>query len=373
MDVQQVRCRRLAWLMACFGVLLVPAVVLWLVNLELALRGIVPGGVLLSTLLPERLWLWGQSLSADLSTVSTLVPVLLLWFPFRQAWKILRAGGDAEVSYRYGLEPYPPHFTFFLVMLGLAGTLYGLLLGLSVSGLQGVVDGVPSAEDLPAVLERLMAGTATALLSSLVGLAGAFLAARPLTAIFVWASAIEAVEDDGSIEESVEHLRQRLSALTVAIGDFSEQLGGGALHRALEQIEQLASAQTQTAAILERCQAQIEAILRGQSELAQVVATVGEVPPLLRELIAQTGVVAQRLADMPTTQRHLLETTDALLMVGQAGEQRVARLASVVEADVQQRAQDVAADRARLQRALQLFANDIPAGGQTDGRPASKG
>jgi len=372
-DVQNVRCRRLRWLVLCFGILLIPAVVLWLANVEQALRVVAPGIVLLSVITPPVLWSWFVTLSADLSSVSTLVPVLLLWFPLQQARKILRAGGDAEASYRYGLEPYPQHFTFFLVMLGLVGTLYGLLLGLSVSGLSGVVDGAPAAEDLPAVLERLMAGTATALLSSLVGLIGAFLAARPLTALFTWSVAIETVEGDSSIEEAVEHLRERLSALSVAVGDFSEQIGGSGLHRVLEHLDQISSAQAETAATLRACQEQVEALAQGQAAMAGLVTPVGDVPPLLRELVTATGAVADRLDGVAPTQAQLLQTAVDMLRVVQAGQQNGARLAAVVEADVQQRAQEAVRERTRLRRALQHFADDLPTGGQSDGRVSDNG
>ena len=60
--------------------LLVVSLVAWLVNLEVALQSYSPGLVLISDLLPSWLYLQLAWLSADLSTISTLVSVLLfLW------------------------------------------------------------------------------------------------------------------------------------------------------------------------------------------------------------------------------------------------------------------------------------------------------
>ena len=121
--------------------LLLVSLVVWLVNLEVALQSYSPGLVLISDLLPGWLYLKLAWLSADLSTISTLVPVLLFLFPCLQGWKVLRSGNDVLQRREIPSDPYPLNFSYFLVMLGLAGTLYGLLIGLDVSGVKELGEG----------------------------------------------------------------------------------------------------------------------------------------------------------------------------------------------------------------------------------------
>ena len=119
---------------------LVISLVAWLVNLEIALQTISLELVLVSDLLPEKLYNWLEVFSADLSTISTLVPVLLVLFPCVQSWNVLRVGNDELARRQLSSDPYPLNFAYFLVMLGLAGTLYGLLIGLDVSGVKELGD-----------------------------------------------------------------------------------------------------------------------------------------------------------------------------------------------------------------------------------------
>ena len=109
--------------LAC-ALLLLPTFAIFLVNVELAVRALYPAFRFFEHLLPGSLYRAGLPLSADLSTISTLVPVLLLLFPLVQGLRLLRAGERAPVLRReMQADPYPPHFAFFLVMLGLVGTL----------------------------------------------------------------------------------------------------------------------------------------------------------------------------------------------------------------------------------------------------------
>ena len=71
---------------------------------------------------------------------------------------------------------------------GTVGTLYGLLIGLDVSGVKELGDKAQTVDKINDSLDQLLGGTATALLSSLLGLVGAFLALRPLTWLYQWAT-----------------------------------------------------------------------------------------------------------------------------------------------------------------------------------------
>jgi len=112
-------------------------------------------------------------------------------------------------------------------MLGLTGTLYGLFIGLDVSGVAELGQATASAESIRATIDRLLDGTATALLSSLVGLIGAFLAARPLTWIFRRLAFIPPQEDHQPLSETLSALNRDLMELSHSSREFSEQLGGG--------------------------------------------------------------------------------------------------------------------------------------------------
>ena len=125
----------------------------WLVNLEVAVKAIAPGWAGFIGPDPHGLLKLLVFLSGDLSTVSTFVPLLLFFFPFVQSVRILRRPYDDTASiHAMQALPYPAHFPFFLVMLGLTGTLYGLWIGLSVSGVSSMTQGMPDAEELSGVL-----------------------------------------------------------------------------------------------------------------------------------------------------------------------------------------------------------------------------
>ena len=206
-------------------ILSVPALAAWLVNTELAVRVFRPQFSLMSSLLPASVYSVLAHLSLDLSTVSTFVPLLMLLFLLvqssrimlrRSSWQTFAAGLDAA--------PYPQHFGFFLVMLGLAGTLYGLLIGLDISGVSELAGKTPSPDSIRESLDKLLAGTATALLSSLVGLIGAFLAAGPLPWLFRKATGIGIGTTDRNLSATVEQLTLDLQSLSAASRDFTGQL-----------------------------------------------------------------------------------------------------------------------------------------------------
>ena len=204
---------------------LLPTTLAWLVNIEEAIRIQRPTWSFLEPLMPSALYQALLPFSADLSTITTFVPLLLLGFPFVMSLRILRFGEDADLRLRQLIyDPYPPHFPFFLVMLGLAGTLYGLLIGLDVSGVSALGEQGATPEHIQDTLDQLLGGTATALLSSLLGLAGAFLAARPLTWIFHCAARMPADEESLGLNETLQHLIGDMQSLGSASRGFGDQL-----------------------------------------------------------------------------------------------------------------------------------------------------
>lgn len=212
--------------------LLIPSLIIWLLNIELALQSADIAFNIITTILPKSLYNLILPLTADLSTITTLVPVLLFAFPLFMAIRILRRSkNDPGYLHRITYDPYPPQFPFFLVMLGLTGTLYGLLIGLSASGVDEIAVNIPSADNIRETVDRLLAGTATALLSSLLGLLGAFLAARPFTWIFRKMAGIQEEESQHSLIETVTTLTRDLQTLSHASREFSERLNVGAADR----------------------------------------------------------------------------------------------------------------------------------------------
>jgi DNA repair exonuclease SbcCD ATPase subunit len=166
-------------------------------------------------------------------------------------------------------------------MLGLAGTLYGLLIGLDISGVSDLAEKAPSADSIRTSLDRLLAGTATALLSSLVGLVGAFLAAKPLPWIFRSITGIEADESKRTLSETVERLTEDMRGLSKASRTFAahlrpESLDGlfARLDRqesaidelqkkvsdAVDQLTQIKAGQTETNAKLQKIESLEEAV-----------------------------------------------------------------------------------------------------------------
>ena len=215
---------RLTILLILGGVLMIPAFFAWVVNVEIGMRTIFPGWKLLESILPSFIYDSFLIFSDDLSTISTFIPLLLILYPFVMGWKILKLKAEHEGALsKLEHDPYPDNFPFFLVMLGLAGTLYGLLIGLDVSGVKSIGDDADSPDRIKNALDQLLGGTSTALLSSLVGLLGAFLAAKPMTAVFQWAACLPKVESVG-LGETLEGLISDMKSLSDSSREFSERL-----------------------------------------------------------------------------------------------------------------------------------------------------
>ena len=210
----------------------------FLVNIECAGRIFKPDFFLFNNVFPKWLYDLYVFLSADLSLVSTFIPLLMLIYPLVQAIRILRRL-ETEPGFAHQLEadPYPQQFGFFFVMLGLTGTLYGMMIGLDVSGVGDLASATPSQDMIRRSLDRLLGGTATALLSSLVGMIGAFLVAKPIPWLFRRAAGIEADESRRTLSETVERLTEDLRALSQASRVFAEHLKPDAAAGLLERLD----------------------------------------------------------------------------------------------------------------------------------------
>ncbi len=244
MNLTARRAVRLRVLVILCAALLAPTIAAFLVNLEFAVRALAPDWRFFELFFPEALFRLLSPLSADLSAVSTLVPVLLLAFPMAQGWRILRRQErDPEFVSRLVYDPYPPFFSFFLAMLGLEGTLYGLFLGLGISQVAELTASTLTSDAIHGTLKRLLEGTATAILSSLVGLIGAFVAARPLNWFrrIALLDEVEAVEAD-SLTETAHRLNIELRALGDASRAFMEELKPEALKGTFGRLDEAANA-----------------------------------------------------------------------------------------------------------------------------------
>jgi hypothetical protein len=205
---------------AIFFILLIVCTVLWLINLEFAIKLFHPNFSLFLQYIPANLYPHLEVLSADFSTVTTLVPLLICLFPLISLQK-LQKNYKTEITETF---PYPENFPFFLVMMGLAGTLYGLLIGLDSSGLTSLDSNTSGASEIGETIDRLLDGTATALLSSLVGIIGAFIVVKPVPMIFQTFLHITDNEEN-DIEQVIQNLTSQFGNLNNIVEKFSETIG----------------------------------------------------------------------------------------------------------------------------------------------------
>ena len=280
---------------ACL-ILLIPTTVAWLVNLELAIKIFAPSWKLLEVILPTSIFRICVLLSVDLSTVSTLVPVLLFLFPLIQAVRAGRGQLPASAP-ATGNEwmPYPPHFPYFLVMLGLFGTLYGLLIGLEVSGVEGFIAYRPTNDSISQSLTRLLAGAATAIWSSLLGLIGAFLAAQPVPWLFRRLIGVEQPPETVSLVNTIHALTMDLRGLAEASREFRNTLAPEAASGFLGKLDgielnlrNLTSAMERTTSAIEKlAEERLQEREAIQQQTAELQAISAKVQPL--EAIRDTG------------------------------------------------------------------------------------
>jgi hypothetical protein len=360
--------RRLSALLAGCAALLALGLAALAVNLELAVRVFAPGWNVVERLLPGRLFAALAPLGADLSVVSTAVPVLLFAFPLWHGWRRRRALQRDPAAVSHLLDPYPEHFPFFCVMLGLFGTLYGMMIGLDASGVSELAGSAPSSEGIRVALDRLLSGTATALLSSIVGMIGAFLAAQPFPALYRWASGACVDEEDGDLVAVIGQVTAELQALARAGAEARQSWGGDLPGQLLARLDRLQAAAETSALASTRLQEAMEAMARQQQQLAT---------GLLDNLQALRQSSTQAATGIDELARHEPAHRAALAAVAQAGQataDQVGRLAADLAAQHQaalaewktlretagRQADEAGRDRAALRRALASYAGENP-------------
>ncbi len=300
----------LVFTLFCFF-LLIPSLLAWLVNVEVAVQALNAEWKALVFLIPARVFNTFQPLAVDLSTISTLVPFLLLVFPFTQGLRIiLRTRKDPSALHEIEWLPYPPRFAFFLVMLGLTGTLYGLLIGIGISEVEDIIGHVPDSAVISSSLRQLLAGTATALLSSLFGLIGAFFAAEPIPWLFRRITQIEVTyESDTSLTETVETLTQNLHQLSAASRSFSARLKPKALDGLFNQLETLEASNRALSGNIDESNNRLERLEDVREQTKAILVSL----QTLERSVAATGTLLdnsnERLKHMEEAQKE----TNALL------------------------------------------------------------
>lgn len=332
-----------------------------LVNIELAIRFFVPSLHLLDRILPAGLYRLWAVLSADLSTVSTLIPVMILAFPLGQAIRVLRRlDSDPTFAQRLGPDPYPAHFGFFQVMLGLTGTLYGMYIGLDVSGVSELAGQGPTADTIRQSLDRLLGGTATALLSSLVGLIGAFITARPVPWLFGRVTGVKADESRQTLTATIEKLTDDLRGLSKASQVFADQLNPENARQLLDRLERQENAAHDAVSKLDAIAHQLEVISQGRTAQERQVAALEHLVAIatasrdqqaqanasLAALIQAQATLADRLSRLDTLEQAvkglapLLESQERhlaqLAQTGQQTHETMKRLAEGAEARQQE-------------------------------------
>ena len=325
---------------------------LWLVNLEQALQIFWPNMTWLTDWMPRLLYRAGVFLSKDLSTISTLIPFLLFCYPMYQGLRILRHSHQPSEVFSSESLPYPPRFGFFLVMLGLTGTLYGLWIGLDSSGVAPLATALPGTVDIPQAIDRLLSGTATALLSSLLGLLGAFFEARPLAWIFRKAAGITEDEAEQDLEDTVQRLTLDLTALSRSARTMSESLNTEALDGLLQRLNRLEEMASQSVRTQERTNEKLELLSQA---LTNSVAGMAKMGNSLNGLSEDTQQLKQQLAQQNDTslkaQQLLSNVCDTGSKQLQSTEHGFKTLAETLQATQQQSEHN----RSALQRALAAY------------------
>lgn len=359
--------QRLQWFLVGSLVLLAISLFAFSINLELAIRVYSPGWNVVERLLSHGLFVRLSPLGADRSLVSTGVPVMLFAFPL---WHALRRRRElrldpAAVSHR--TDPYPEHFPFFCVMLGLFGTLYGMMIGLGSSGVSQLATAAPTSESIRTALDRLLSGTATALLSSIVGMVGAFLAAQPfLPALYRWCTGASDEAEDGDLIVVVAQLTAELQALAQASAEARKGWGGDAAGQILARLDKLQAAAESSANAFAAIHKTVEALASGQEQTA---ARLVEGLQAIQQSSAQTASGIDALVRSEPAHREALAAVSAS---ARATAEQLGRLGADAAAQHQaalaewkglreaagRQAEESGRDRAALRRALASYAGD---------------
>jgi hypothetical protein len=319
----------------------------FLVNVEIALRLFIPSLHFFDRLLPSGLYRLWAILSADLSTVSTLIPVMILAIPVGQIVRILRRQeSDPTFAQRLGPDPYPSHFGFFQVMLGLTGTLYGMYIGLDVSGVTELAGHAPTADSIRQSLDRLLGGTATALLSSLVGLIGAFITARPVPWLFGRVVGVKADETRQTLTATIERLTDDLRGLSQASRTFADYLNPATAEKVLQRMDRQEAATREACAKLDAIGQQLETLNQRQSVQDRQLAALESLAAVAlasRDKQEQANQMLAAIAQSQATATERLARLDSI-------EQVVRSLAPILESSSGQVAQLLEAERQGSER-----------------------
>ena len=338
--------------------LLVPALAFFLVNLELAVRVLYPSFVFFEHLLPGAIYRAGIPLSADLSTISTLVPVLIFLFPLIQGARILRAGERAPVLLReMEADPYPPHFAFFLVMLGLVGTLYGMLIGLQTSGVASVGATSINQESVQVTLDRLIGGTATAILSSLVGIVAAFIVARPVPWLFRKLTGVEQEESRRTLTDTLAELTRDLQNLGAASRALVGQLPPGTLQNFRAQMDRLETGVTDTVRHLAPLAGHLQHLEENGNKLLAHTGRLESVEQTVRDQSARLDRLLEALQQLGTHTGHTNELLERQLAETREQQQALLQQLMATATAAQDSVRDGRTDRDALRRALAQYAN----------------
>lgn len=334
-----------------------PVLAAFAVNIELGLRVFFPGAVWLEHTLPAAWFARLAFFSVDLSTVSTLVPVLLLLYPLVQGLRVLRRPAHDHAFLRnLASDPYPPHFAFFLVMLGLVGTLHGMWIGLRNSGVSGLGEGKATAETIQSTLDLLIGGTATAVLSSLVGIIAAFFAAKPIPWLFRRLIGLQEEEQRHTLSETMAHLTRDLQGLSTASRDFAALLGPAGAQELARRAASIEEAVRACGARQDAAQSALMSLLQVQTDAAAQLRRLESVEAALREQGARSAAaheLLQRLVDAQARGAAALESFVAAMDARQkAQEAHLAELVALARGG----AEESRAERGALRRALAEFA-----------------
>lgn len=347
----------------------------FLVNIEMAIRIFVPTVHVFDRIFPSGLFHIWQILSADLSTVSTLIPLMILAFPLGQLIRLyLKRDSDPTLAQRLGPDPYPSHFGFFQVMLGLTGTLYGMYIGLDVSGVSELAGQSPTADSIRQSLDRLLGGTATALLSSLVGLIGAFITARPVPWLFGRVTGIKADETRQTLTATIERLTDDLHGLSQASRTFTDYLNPDTANTVLQRMDRQEAATREGCNTLNAILKQVELLNSNQSIQARqltVLETLTGVATSAREkqdqihavlaaMAASQSDTAARLSKLEGIDHSLQQTNETVRRLLESAEARhqdtLKTLAGLVAAANAQREQ-MQREQDALRNALAAYLN----------------
>ncbi|MEI6165828.1 MAG: hypothetical protein WCS52_01395 [bacterium] len=334
----------------CFGA--------FLVNIEIGLRVFYPTLHFFDRILPVGLYHIWSVLSADLSTVSTLIPFLIFLIPLVQIIRILRRlESDPTFAQQMGPDPYPSHFGFFQVMLGLTGTLYGMYIGLDVSGVSELAGQTPTADSIRQSLDRLLGGTATALLSSLVGLIGAFITARPVPWLFGRVTGVKADETRQTLTATIERLTEDLRGLSQASRTFTDLLSPDTAHTVLQRMDRQEAATREACAKLTQTNTTLAAIAQNQSLATERLARLDSVEQAIRTIAPILEASDRQLTQLLETQRQANGLVLRLVDGQEARHQEALKALSGMVAAASAQREQVQRDHDALRSALAAYLN----------------